>query len=388
MYNYFRLLRGRLASPIILLLIVSVLIAFMCAPWEVAILLGLLLIWFIVVNYRSLQQTTQEIFGEKACQQGQYAEAEEHYRQAWGLAQHLAENDPCRGRIIKRLTELTRLRGNYDDAESFGRYWICSEELAWGEGHPHALCAVQELAELYDQIARHRLARPLLETVLKAREAHQQEEPMEFVRCLLGMGGHWCRVECYPKAEPYLRQALAIVQERLDSGCPERLCTAVNLSLVCAHLNKLDEAELLMQSALELAEKNPEPALLPVAYCLSGLAYVYRFQERFEEAEELLRRSMAIVQRALPLQPLALHGDWHMLGVVLRYLSRWAEAEECFLQALRLREEYLAPEDLAIARVLENYAELLELMGRAEEAHAHEHRAHQIRDFHSPFRTV
>ena len=48
--------------------------------------------------------------------------------------------------------------------------------------------------------------------------------------------------------------------------------------------------------------------------------------------------------------------------------------------------EYLAPEDLQIAFVLEDYAALLELMGRAEEAHANEHRAKQIREFHSPLR--
>ena len=145
---------------------------------------------------------------------------------------------------------------------------------------------------------------------------------------------------------------------------------------------------MLAESALERAEHEPAPLRMPVAYALHQLAYVRRFQERFEEAEDQLRRAMAIVQEAAPDNAMVLHGYLHLLGVILRYQSRWAEAEDCFRETLRLREEYCAPEDLAVARVLEDYAEILELMNRMEEAHAMEHRAKQIRDFHSPFRIV
>lgn len=122
---------------------------------------------------------------------------------------------------------------------------------------------------------------------------------------------------------------------------------------------------------------------MPIALCVCQLAFMRRFQERFDEAETLLRRAMAIKKTFNPRNPMVLHEDLHLLGVILRHQGRWSEAQECYRETLRLREEFLAPEDLAIARISEDNAELLQLIGRSEEAHAHERLAKQIRDFHS-----
>ena len=81
-------------------------------------------------------------------------------------------------------------------------------------------------------------------------------------------------------------------------------------------------------------------------------------------------------------------GSLHLLGVILQAQGRWTQAEECYKESLQLREKYFAPEDPAIARILEDYAELLELMGRMDDAHTHANHARQIREFHAPLRIV
>jgi tetratricopeptide (TPR) repeat protein len=218
------------------------------------------------------------------------------------------------------------------------------------------------------------------------------------VQALGSLGAFWSSQERDDKAEPYLRRALAVARAMPETP-PEARTSACCLSKSLVHLNRLDEAETLAQEALAAAQQKYSTSLAAAA-CLYQLAYVRRFQGRFEEAEELVRRSMTLFRQATPpvemilrqVTPsffeMMLHEQVHLLGVVLRYQSRWAEAEECFRAVLRVRQDYFAPEDLAIARLLEDYAELMELMGNAEDARAHERWAKHIRDFHAPFRSV
>jgi tetratricopeptide (TPR) repeat protein len=339
-------------------------------------------------NWRAFMQATSEGHGVKAFQEGRHADAEGHFRTATDYAASLRADDPCRGRLLERCTELARAQGKYDDAEKLAQQWIKAEEAAWGDADPHTLRAVESLATMYDDIARHAQALPLLEQALRGRESRRQFEAYEYALCLTRMAEHWCRLERYERAEAPIRQACEILRRSNADATIEGLAAASMMALVCVHVDKLDEADLLAQSALALAKKNPAPASMPVAYCLQRLAYVRRYQDRFAEAEELLRQAISIVQRAAPNNPFALHGDWHLLGVILKEQGRWAEAEECYRDTLRLRDEFLAPEDLSIARAEENYAELLELMGRNDEAHVHANRAASIREFHSPFRIV
>ncbi len=58
---------------------------------------------------------------------------------------------------------------------------------------------------------------------------------------------------------------------------------------------------------------------------------------------------------------------------------KYAEAEPLFRRALLIAEKTLGPEHPNVAQVLENYADLLRKMGRAEEATEMEARAQAIR---------
>jgi tetratricopeptide (TPR) repeat protein len=334
-----------------------------------------------------LKQIVNESYGARAYRDGRLADAESYFRKSWQHAQLSKPTSKSRLRLLEWLTKVTRNQGNFDDAESFGREWVAAAETALGIDNVGAVQALEYLAEVYITIARYHLAQPLLEKALRVREQRRAREPLEYAQALESSGVFLGSMERDADAEIQLRRAFAVVQS-LPRPVPEALTIACNLSKVLVHLERLDEAETLAQDAVAAAEKNPRPASLPVAYCLYQLAYVRRFQERFDEAEDHVRRSMAIFRETKPFTEMTINAHLHLLGVILRYQSRWAEAEECFRDVLRLRQEYCAPEDLAIARLLEDYVELLELMGRTDHAHAHERWAKHIRDFHAPFRTV
>ncbi len=67
------------------------------------------------------------------------------------------------------------------------------------------------------------------------------------------------------------------------------------------------------------------------------------------------------------------------LGNLHRDQGRYAEAEPLYQRSLAINEKALGPEHPDVARTLENYAALLRLTARADEAERMEARAKAIR---------
>jgi tetratricopeptide (TPR) repeat protein len=63
----------------------------------------------------------------------------------------------------------------------------------------------------------------------------------------------------------------------------------------------------------------------------------------------------------------------------LRRLKEYPAAATAFRRALALVEKFYAPDHQLVAEALENYAAVLRLLGRAEEADTHKLRAKEIR---------
>jgi tetratricopeptide (TPR) repeat protein len=401
-YNRFRLVRGVLAIALIVNTAIIFLLSAACAiaafdfrgnhDFETSCKIALGCVPVVVLAFLSNRQSiTYEMTrsrGLSAWAAGNCSQAEKLLKNALTLSDCFSQEDPRRGDILHELARIARRQGHFDDAEVFGRQAIVANERAWGRGEPETIRALENLAETYRGIARYKQAQPLLEDALQRRETRAQVEPMELAKSLNAMGEFWLNLERPDKAEPYLRRAKDLAELYLDRFASPVLPYLVNLSEACAQLKKLDEADELIHEALGIARKTARPHSLSMASCLYQLADVRRRQERYAEAEESVRNAIAILQEINPSKEPIWHDESHLLGDVLRAQGRWAEAEECFQTALRFRDEYLAPEDLATARLLEDYAELLELMNRTEEAHVMEHRAKFIRDFHSPFRIV
>ncbi len=339
-----------------------------------------LLIALAFLNHHAFLQLLHEGYGVRAFECGKYAEAEGHFRKSWARAQMLLPMDQARPRVLRWLTLATRAQGNYDDAEAFALKWVAQSEKSLGTNHPATLVAVDALAQVYETLARYGEALPLLERIVDARETRKSTEPLEYAKALDSLGSLWMTLARPERAEPYFQHAFEVASQSLDSSSREALiaCGLFCLTRVAKHPN---EAAALAESAVARAEKS-WPASTTLADCLSVLAMVRRYQSRYGEAEEILRRSLDIRKKCHPRNPLVTHEDLGSLARILLHQGQWADAEECFRETLRLRDEYLAPTDLAIVTVLLEYAELMELMNRLDEAHGLRQRAEQILEFH------
>ncbi len=142
------------------------------------------------------------------------------------------------------------------------------------------------------------------------------------------------------------------------------------------------EAEKQWSAALKEAEGfGPQDTRL--ATSLNNLAVLYRAQGKYAEAESLLKRALAILEKALGPEHPRVATALNNLALVYKAQGRYTEAEPLQKRALAIFEKALGPEHPHVATSLENYAALLRKTGRSDEAAKMEARAKAIRAKHA-----
>ena len=105
-----------------------------------------------------------------------------------------------------------------------------------------------------------------------------------------------------------------------------------------------------------------------MALALNNLATLYKSQGRYAEAEPLLKRALAIRERALGLDHPDVGLAHNNLAELYRQQGRYAEAEPLLKRALAIFEQALGRDHPAVATSLNNLAALHQDQGRTEEA--------------------
>lgn len=167
-------------------------------------------------------------------------------------------------------------------------------------------------------------------------------------------------------AEPEYRKAIAILEQ---IGAPDlELANALtNLGYVLAR-DRADEASPILERALGLLEKQPEPNALAVARAGHLLANVRSSQQRPGDAEALERRALALREEALGANDLATAASLDGLGVILGAQGRDVEAEPLLRRALRIGEAHPDARADDRARPAFHLAEVRLRRGDAKEA--------------------
>jgi tetratricopeptide (TPR) repeat protein len=108
-----------------------------------------------------------------------------------------------------------------------------------------------------------------------------------------------------------------------------------------------------------------------VGSTLSNLGLVYRDQGKYVEAEELLKRALAVREKALGASHAYVGATLNNLALVHRDQGKDAEAEGLFERALAIRETALGASHPDVARTLSNMAILYEARGESGSALAY-----------------
>ena len=148
---------------------------------------------------------------------------------------------------------------------------------------------------------------------------------------------------------------------------------------------RYDEAEKIFLACVSDAENFGESdERLPLS--LNNLAWLYRLQGKYAEAEPLYQRSLAIREKALGPEHPDVAQSLNNLALLYKAQGKHAEAEPLDQRALGIYEKALGPEHPDVATSLNNLAGLYHAQGKHAEAKDMEERAKAIRAKRDPGR--
>ncbi len=153
----------------------------------------------------------------------------------------------------------------------------------------------------------------------------------------------------YAKAVTQIQDALRAA-EAFGPDDPRLATSLNNLAELYRLQGRYEEAEPLNKRALAIREKVLGPEHSEVATSLNNLAVIYLKQGRYAEAEPLYKRSLAIVEKALGAEHPNVAGSLNNLGEFYRLQGRYAEAEPLYKRSLAIVEKAVGAEERRVAK--------------------------------------
>ena len=180
------------------------------------------------------------------------------------------------------------------------------------------------------------------------------------------------------QAELVARAALEEALKTFGGTHPNAATSYAHLALTLRFRGNNEEAEKNYRRALVLREKALGRAHPSTALLLGNVAEVIQALGRHAEAEKLYREALAVFEKA--------HGDdpktatvLNNLGALLRAQARYKEAEPVLRRAIAMKEKTLGADSTSVAHTLTHLAEVLEQLGKKDEAENARKRAAAIK---------
>ena len=169
-------------------------------------------------------------------------------------------------------------------------------------------------------------------------------------------------------AEPLLQVALQICRQNLPEQHPDIGAALNNLALLYSNQERFSEAEPIYKEALDIERCIPLPQRNEVAAGLNNLAALYSKQERYVEAEDLLEEALKFLRGSKSASFTAISNVLNTLADVYTNTGRGKKAEQLHKEALAISRATLPPQHPDIAMSLNNSADNYIKQGRYREA--------------------
>jgi tetratricopeptide (TPR) repeat protein len=183
----------------------------------------------------------------------------------------------------------------------------------------------------------------------------------------------------YALAEPLFKRLLSMTEERHSS--PQNVIAVLhNLVNVLIATDRLEEAEDLGRRALQIVQRTYGQSDPAFADALSRMATLFKQMDRFSVAAALYRRALTIREESLGVDWLSLANLQSNLASVLRRMGHFSEAESLIRSALAADASNLGRDHPVIAIRLNILASILEDTNRTREAEPVMRRALEIEE--------
>lgn len=230
-----------------------------------------------------------------------------------------------------------------------------------------------EAYERGSYVEAERMFRAAIDEAGKAAKAGNRDAVGMMSDSLSGLSGALRGQGRFADAEAVIRKQLQLLETAYGEKHADYSKTLNNLGLILSEQRKYKEAEEVHRRALKLRELYDTPPRRNVAVSLLNLGKIYYEQDKFSEAEALFESARGIVSK-IPrgeIEPedvdLVL-GCEQNLALVYVEQKKYAEAELRYQTVIALTEKLKGETHPDLLLPLENYAKLLRLTNRAEQA--------------------
>lgn len=341
-----------------------------------------------------------------------YAQAEAWCQQALALAERaLGATHPG---IVSKLTYLAQVyedQRRHDQSEPLFQRGLTIVKQAYPPSHPDRARLLVALARCYWFRGKLPEAEPLFKEALLLLERALGPDHLDVANALAWLATVYREWDRFEEAEPLYRRALAIRERQLEPGHPTIAFTLDSFAACYLLQDQLAPALDMRQKALAMLEHAFGPEHPEVASCLTGLADTYTKlavlvhlrKQGVEESEQALaglsslssvrdylKQAEQCNQRAIAIYEQVFGPDYAETGqplcglaIIAQFRGHFEQAEALYQHAMAVVEGSQGPEHPNLLGILKNYAHLLRILKRADEAAVLEKRYAAIeRTFH------
>jgi tetratricopeptide (TPR) repeat protein len=165
------------------------------------------------------------------------------------------------------------------------------------------------------------------------------------------------------QAEELFRRALALREQALGPDDKSVITSINNLAALYVSRGELDEAEPLLKRAMTASVKRVESSQGDLAINLNNLARLYFKRGDFSQAEPLLMRLLTLKRPMGPEHP-EVATVLVSLAKVRQALGKYEAAERIWRRVLAVRERTLAAGDPAVLQTIDGLADALAAQGK------------------------
>ena len=319
------------------------------------------------LDRRARQVFTLDVLAALATSKGEPAESEALLRRAVALATLdpvLAPADVAAS--LNGLSKALIDRGEMRESARVARRALALYERVEGERHAEMTETLVTLAAVRAAAGEIDEATALLRRAGRVADT-ENARPVVKAAAAANLGGLWMSQGRYQDAEPLLERAVELGEQAVGTGHPG-LVRPVQMLADCYRLRgRFPEAATLYERALSLAGRAYGLRSAPAMASLSGLAAVEEQAGHRERAEALHRDAVAIAEDVADLRDPARIEALVGLGRFYEHDGRTGSAEHLYVKALAAADHVGASDPRRVA-VLRALASLYAVEGRRAEA--------------------
>jgi tetratricopeptide (TPR) repeat protein len=229
-----------------------------------------------------------------------YGQAQPLLEQALAIEEKMrGAEHPYTASSLNNLALLLKSQGDYEGARPLYERALAIREKVLGTEHPDTAISLNNLAVLLGSQGDHEGARPLHERALAIREKVLGAEHPDTAQSLNNLA-ELLRVQGdYEGARPLYKRALAVWEKTLGAEHPSMATSLNNLAELLRVQGDNEEAQPLHERALAIREKVLGAEHPDTAQSLNNLAFLLQSQGNYEGARPLIERALVIFEKVL-----------------------------------------------------------------------------------------